>query len=125
MTLILDAGALIGIDRGDRRVAGLLELGQRTGSALVTSVAVVGQVWRDGGRQVLLARALPAIEARDVALADARRAGELIGKAGTADVVDALIALLVRPTDTVLTSDPDDLARLLTARDVKATIVRV
>lgn len=39
MTLILDVGALVGIDQRDRRVAGLLEIGQRTGSALVTSAS--------------------------------------------------------------------------------------
>jgi len=37
MRLVLDAGALIGIDRADRRVAGLIELGQRAGAGLVTS----------------------------------------------------------------------------------------
>lgn len=125
MRLVLDAGALIGIDRGDRRVAGLVQLAQRSQATLTTSAAVVGQVWRDGGRQVRLARALPMIEIRDVSLDDARRAGELLGRSRTADVVDSLLSQLVLPGDTVLTSDPDDIARLLQARAVDARIVRV
>jgi hypothetical protein len=37
VNLVLDAGALIGIDRDDRRTAGLIELGRRSGAALVTT----------------------------------------------------------------------------------------
>lgn len=46
MRLVLDAGALIGIERDDRRVAGLIELGRRVGATLVTVAPVVGQAWR-------------------------------------------------------------------------------
>lgn len=47
MDLVLDAGALIAIDRADRRVAGLVELGRRAGATLVTVAPVVAQAWRD------------------------------------------------------------------------------
>lgn len=38
---------------------------------------------------------------------------------------DALLALVVRPGDQVLTSDPDDLTSLIGARGVIARLVRV
>lgn len=125
MRLVLDAGALIGIDRDDRRVAGLVELGRRQGATLVTTAPVVGQAWRDGARQVRLARLLPMVETLAVDLEAARAAGELLASSGTADVVDALLARLARPGDQVLTSDPADLTGLLDARGVAAPVVRV
>jgi hypothetical protein len=123
--LVLDAGALIGIDRSDRRVAGLIALGRRAGADLVTGAPVVAQVWRDGSRQANLARALAMIEVVAMDLDAARAAGALLRSAGGSDVVDASVALLARPGDQLLTSDPDDLDALRKARDVPVTIVRV
>jgi hypothetical protein len=125
MKLVLDAGALISIDRDDRRVAGLIELGRRAAADLVTTSPVVGQVWRDGTRQARLARALAMIDVRAVELDDAKDAGILLGQAGSADVVDALLALLALPGDQLLTSDVDDLAGLVgtLGRDVRVVAV--
>lgn len=125
MRLVLDAGALIAIDRRERRIAALLVLARRSGAELVTVTPVVAQAWRDGSRQVSLARALPMMDLVDTDLATAKAAGELLRRSGGGDVVDALLALTVRPTDQVLTSDPDELAVLLDAREVSATVVRV
>lgn len=125
MNLVLDAGALIGIDRDDRRVAGLIELGRRARAGLVTTTPVVGQVWRDGARQARLARALAMIDVQQVELDDAKDAGVLLGRAGCSDVVDALVAMLALPGDQVLTSDVDDLSRLVDARGGNVTVVAV
>ncbi len=125
MNLVLDAGALIGIDRDDRRTAGLIELGRRSGAALVTSAPVVAQAWRGSARQARLARLLAMIDVRGVHLADARAAGELLAATGTADVVDALVALLSVPGDQLLTSDPDDLRSLVAERGIPVTVVSV
>jgi hypothetical protein len=65
------------------------------------------------------------IDIRPVTVDDAREAGELLGRAGASDVVDALVALLVLPGDQVLTSDTDDLGRLVAARDIEARVVHV
>jgi hypothetical protein len=123
--LLLDAGALIGIERHDRRVSGLIELGRRAGASLLTVAPVVGQAWRGGTRQASLARTLPMMEVRSTTLSDAQAAGVLLGESGTRDVVDALLADCALPGDQVLTSDPDDLARLLAARAVGALVVQV
>jgi hypothetical protein len=125
VNLVLDAGALIGIDRDDRRVAGLIELGRRAAADLVTPAPVVGQAWRDGARQARLARAFAMIDVRVVDVDEAKRAGELLGRAGGADVVDALAVLLALPGDQVLTSDPEDLSRLASANDVDVRVVAV
>lgn len=125
MNLVLDAGALIGIDRDDRRVAGLIELGRRSAADLVTSAPAVGQAWRDGARQAGLARALAMIDVRTATLEDAQDAGVLLGRAECSDVVDALVALLALPGDQVLTSDPDDLSPLVGAREIDARVVTV
>jgi hypothetical protein len=123
--LVLDAGALIGIDRRDRRVAVLIELGRRAGAELVTTAPVVGQVWRAGARQAALARALPMIDVQPASLDDARSAGELLAATATSDVVDALLALLVLPGDQILTTDPTDLTALVEARGIPARVVRI
>ncbi len=125
MRMVLDAGALLAIDRGDRRMAALIALGRRLDAELVTVAPVVGQVWRDGARQARLARTLPMIDVWPVDLATGQAAGELLAATGSADVVDATVALAARPGDQVVTSDAGDLARLIAARGVEATLVTV
>lgn len=51
MNLVPDAGALIALDRDDRRVAGLIELGRRAGAGLVTSAPVILQPGYDCGNE--------------------------------------------------------------------------
>lgn len=125
MNLILDAGALIGIDRNDRRVAALIELGRRAGAELLSTAPVLAQAWRNGARQAQLARTLSMIDVRPVGIDEAKAAGELLASASTSDVVDAFIAQLALPGDQLLTSDPGDLKSLLSARNINATIVTV
>jgi hypothetical protein len=122
--LTLDAGALIAIDRGDRRMIALLQAAVEKGVAIRVPAGVVGQAWRDRARQVTLARFLRSREVEIPALDEhlARAAGELCGLASTSDVIDASVVLTARTeNDTILTSDPDDLRRL----DPTLTIVRV
>ena len=125
MNLVLDAGALIGIDRDDRRTAGLIEMGRRSAAALVTTAPVVAQAWRGSAKQARLARLLAMLDVRGVHLADARKAGELLAATGTSDVVDALLALLAVPGDQLLTSDPVDLRVLIEARGTPTTVVAI
>ena len=122
MNLVLDAGALIGIDRDDRRTAGLIELGRRSGAALVTAAPVVAQAWRGSAR---LARLLAMIDVRPTHLVEARAAGELLAATDTADVVDALLALLPVPGDQLLTSDSGDVSALVEGRGIPVTVVPV
>jgi predicted nucleic acid-binding protein len=120
----LDAGALIAIDRGQARVVHLLDRVIAVGGALEIPTPVIAQVWRDGSRQARLARLLGASDVVLVGLDAemARAVGVLCGAVGVADVVDGHVALHARRRDlAVLTSDPDDIARL----DPTLTIVAV
>jgi len=122
--LILDAGALVGVDRNNRAVLARLAAAQRNGLELRTSPLVVAQVWRDRqGQQANLARLLQSVNVRPVRDQDGREAGALLGQTGTADPIDATVVLLANPGDRILTSDPDDLTRLAQAAKCGAVVV--
>lgn len=125
MTLVLDTGALLAIERGNREVVALIkhELGARRVPR--SHGGVVGQAWRDRKRQAALARLLPALAIAPLDETLGRRAGVLLGRAKARDVVDAALALLAADGDTILTSDPDDLARLAAAADLHVDVARV
>ena len=122
--LVLDAGALVAVDRGDRPMMARLAVARQHGLELRSNAMVVAQVWRDRqGRQASLARLLCAVDVRAISHEDGRQAGVLLGQAGTTDPVDATVVLLARPGDRILTSDPDDLTRLASAPCNSAVIV--
>jgi hypothetical protein len=122
--LVLDAGALVAVDRNDRAMIARLRVAQQRGMDLRTNSMVVAQVWRDRrGRQADLARALQAVEVRSIGPEHGRRAGALLGVTGTSDVVDATVVLLAEPGDRILTSDPDDLTLLAETAANRAVIV--
>jgi hypothetical protein len=122
--LILDAGALVAVDRDDRAMIARLRLAQRAGLELRSNAMVVAQVWRDRqGRQASLARMLRAVDVRAVSQEDGRAAGVLLAAAGTADPIDATVVLLAAPGDRIVTSDPGDLGRLAAAAETSPLIV--
>lgn len=122
--LILDAGALIAIDRDDRSVAAQLRVASRNGLELRTNAMVVAQVWRGTrGRQAKLAQLLHAVDVRSIDQGAGSDAGELVGKAGTSDTIDATVLLLATHGDRILTSDPKDLQHLAATAGTKAIII--
>lgn len=122
--LILDAGALLAVDRDDRPMIARLRVAQRSGMDLRSNAMVVAQVWRDRrGRQVSLARLLRAVDVRSVSASDGRAAGALLGDARMGDAVDATVVLLAEPGDRIMTSDPADITRLADAARSRAIII--
>lgn len=122
--LILDAGALVAVDRGNRAMIARLRAAQQHGLDLRSNAMVVAQVWRDRhGRQAGLAQVLRAVDVRAVSPEDGRRAGVLLGMTGTSDAVDATVVLLASPGDRIVTSDPHDLAALAEAAANRAVII--
>ena len=122
--LVLDAGALIAIDRDDRAVVAQLRVASRNGLDLRTNAMVVAQVWRDSrGRQARLAMLLQAVDVCLIDQAAGREAGELLGKAGTSDPIDATVILLAQHGDRILTSDPDDVRHLAATAGISAIII--
>jgi hypothetical protein len=122
--LILDAGALVAVDRGDRAMIARLRVAEQHGLELRSNAMVVAQVWRDRhGRQVGLAGLLRAVDVRAVSPHDGCQAGVLLGVTGTSDPVDATVVLLASPGDRILTSDPADLNRLADAAGNRPVVV--
>lgn len=112
--VILDAGALIAIERGDQRARAYVLLAGAGHLRLVTSSGVVAQVWRGGGRQARLARLLDSDLLEEVPLdpSASRRIGALAAQVGASDVVDGHVALLALERDAVVaTGDTEDIAR--------------
>lgn len=112
--MILDAGFLISIDRGEDSARHLLTALARAKVPLHTTHPVVAQVWRSGATQARLAAFLKSVAVHP--LDDGRALGQLLARSETNDVVDAhLILLAVRLDDSVLTGDPDDIGRIAEA----------
>lgn len=113
--LTLDAGALIAVDKRDRRVAGLIRHALEAERRVTVPAGALAQTWRDGARQVTLTRLLASvgvtIEPLDARLA--RLSGRLCGASGTRDIVDASVVIgATMRGDAILTSDVDELRRL-------------
>ena len=109
--IVLDAGALIAIDRADRHVIRLLELADE----VHVPAGALAQAWRNPARQVRLARVVAAdgVTIDPLDADNARAAGQLCGATATADIIDASVVVLTRAVGGVaLTSDPGDLQRL-------------
>lgn len=123
MTLLLDAGALIAVEHGDRDVIALIKREQVFGRLPVTHGGVVGQVWRGGSRQANLARLLAGTDVAPLDDALGRRAGALLHRARRADVVDAALLALAADGDEVLTSDAEDLRALASAAGLHVDLV--
>lgn len=111
----LDAGALIGLDRGDRKVLALLARARETSAPVTVPATALAQAVRNPARQARLAR-LVRQPTTDVVALDRRYAttvGRLLAASATTDVVDAHVVLCARRAgQPVLTGDPDDLRHL-------------
>lgn len=114
--LVLDAGAFVAVDRGDRAMLARLRVAQQAGLELRSTGAVISQVWRDPtGRQANLARLLRSVDVKAVDQQLGREAGVLLGRAGAQDAVDASVVTVSRTGDRILTSDARDIAPLVAA----------
>lgn len=126
MTLVLDAGAFIAVERADRDTVALLKRELAAGRVPVTHGGVVGQVWRGGsGKQAYLARLLRGSDIVPLDDAFGRRAGLLLALSNTSDVIDAAVVLLAKDGDTIITSDTDDLEPLAVAAGLQVDLVAV
>jgi hypothetical protein len=126
MKLVLDSGALIALERNDKSMWLRYRAARHAGVVPVTHGGVVGQAWRGRGpRHALLARALGDILIRPLDEALGRAAGALLAVVDHEDVIDAALVLLSHDGDRIITSDPDDIARLAEAADRHVEIIAV
>ena len=111
----MDAGGLIALDRGDRRVVVLVARAAETAARITVPATAMAQAVRPPDRQVRLARLIRQPTTDVVALdgVDAVHVGRLLAASATADVVDAHVVICARRSrQQVVTSDPHDLADL-------------
>ena len=126
MSIVLDAGAFLAIERGDRDMVALIKRERREGRAPLSHGGVVGQVWRGGSwRQATLARLLPGVDVHPLDDDLGRRTGVLLGLANQADVIDAALVLLAEDGDEIYTSDTGDLRDLAVAAGLHVDLVAV
>jgi predicted nucleic acid-binding protein len=112
VSIVYDAGVLAAAERDDRSVWADHRIRLEVGAVPTTTAPVVAQVSRSA-RQVQLRRFLRGCEIAAFSPQQADEVGELLGKAGASDVVDAHVVVIAATTGSpVLTSDPDDLRRL-------------
>ena len=113
--MTMDAGALIAVDRNDRRVLVLLARARETGSRVTVPASALAQAVRHPERQARLARLLrqPTTDVVPLDRVDATNVGRLLAASGTSDVVDAHVVICARRArQWAVTSDPDDLRAL-------------
>ena len=119
--ITLDTGALIAIERRDRRVLAFMTIAHATGARITVPSAVVGEWWR--GQRGPAARILDAVTIEVLTGALAKLAGEAIAMVSGATLVDAIVvASAAQRGDLVVTSDVVDLGRI---RDAAFRSVRI
>lgn len=126
MTIVLDAGAVVAVERGDREMIAIIKRERLENRSPLTHGGIIGQVWRGGhGRQANLARLLPGVDVQSLDDHAGRRAGVLLASAGTNDVIDAALVLLAHDGDEIFTSDPADLRKLAQAANRHVDLIPV
>ena len=104
---------------GDPTVRALVQTAyRRYDGVVVTAASTLAEVLRGGAADARLHRILQRVTVSAIDKDTGRRAGELLGAAGlsghrcTVDALLAVVALAQPRPALLLTSDPDDLARL-------------
>jgi hypothetical protein len=123
MRYVYDSGALIAIE--SRGSAGLADHKVRLArqDEVQVPAVVAAQVVRNPDRQF---RVMTVLRGCDLVPFDRRHhtpVGRLLAAAGTTDVVDAFVAWLGARADVVVTSDMDDIRRLLDVLGADVTVV--
>lgn len=112
MSVIYDAGVLIGADRNDRRIWADHRARLDLGVVPTITAPVVAQVSRSPG-QAQLRRFLRGCEVKAFAPHSAHEVGSLLARTGLSDVVDAHVVVTAsRKSSVILTSDAADLRTL-------------
>jgi hypothetical protein len=125
MPAVYDAGVLVAADRNVRVVWAEHRVRLEAGIVPVVPAPVVAQVSRSAA-QVQLRRLLRGCEVEALTGDAAHAAGYLLGRAGTKDVVDAVVAqAAARLHADVVTGDRSDVARLLDAAGADVRIIDV
>jgi predicted nucleic acid-binding protein len=113
--ITFDAGALIALDRKDRRVLTLIARAKELGMRITIPATALAQAIRNPARQALLSRLIRQSGTDLVALngPDATAVGLLLAQSATSDIADAHVVVCARrAAQAVVTSDHDDLRKI-------------
>jgi hypothetical protein len=125
MTVIYDAGVLIGADRSDRRIWADHRARLDLGVVPITTAPVVAQVSRSP-EQTQLRRFLRGCEVTAFSPDSAHEVGSLLARTGMSDVVDAHVVITAsRTSSVVLTSDAADLRALSDALPAPVQVLAI
>jgi predicted nucleic acid-binding protein len=120
--VVYDAGALVAAERNDRRLWADHRVRLEAGVVPVVPAPVVAQVSRSP-RQAQLRRLLRGCEVLPLDEPRAHKVGQLLGKSGTADIVDAtVVTVAVAEQAGIVTSDRSDIDRLVAAAGARLVI---
>jgi predicted nucleic acid-binding protein len=117
-TLVLDAQGLVRLAEADEHVLVRVQEADASGADIVTAASTLTEVLRGGPRDARIHRILRRVTVAEIDKNVGRKAGELLGATGmsghrcTVDALLAVVALAQRRPVILLTSDPDDMARL-------------
>jgi predicted nucleic acid-binding protein len=117
-TLVLDAQGLVRLAEADMNVIARVKRTDALGGDIVTAASTLAEVLRGDPRDARIHRILRRVTVVEITKDLGRKAGELLGATGmpghrcTVDALLAAVALAQRRPVILLTSDPDDLARL-------------
>jgi predicted nucleic acid-binding protein len=121
--IVYDAGVLVAADRDVRSIWAEHRVRLEAGIVPVVPAPVVVQVSRSP-TQVQLGRLMRGCEVVSLTEQRAHFAGRLLGRAGSRDVVDAVVAATAAELQAdVVTGDRADIRRLLDAADASGQII--
>ena len=121
--LVLDAGALIGLERGSEMMLALAEYAEKRGDGPVIPASVLAQVWRGGPKAARLAKLLEVAEVDSMDEDRGREIGVRLGARAGSDVVDAhVVCCAIEREAVVLTADPSDIEALTGPEEVVRTM---
>ena len=124
-TVVYDAGVLVAADRNERRAWAEHKVRLELGLLLLVPAPVVAQVSRSP-QQAQLRRFLTGCVVVPLGETEAHEAGRLLGTTKTSDVVDAVVVTTaLRERAAILTSDPEDIQRLVRASGREVAVVAV
>ena len=113
LALTFDTGALIALERGDKRMRVVLETAALDEIPITVPAVVVAEWWRGPGRR--RETILPSVDVEETSEHIARIAGEAMAAIPSATVVDAIVmASAAQRGGIVYTSDLADMERLRT-----------
>ena len=123
--IVYDAAVLVAADKNERRAWAEHKARLELGVIPLVPAPVVAQVSRSP-QQAQLRRFLTGCEVVPLGETEAHEAGRLLGMTKTSDVVDAVVVMTaLRQKATILTSDPDDMKRLVRASGRQLPVVAI